>query len=486
MYEFRVIELHIPLFSDMAPNRLGHKADRRPSTTIEDLVEPPPKRSRSRKDHATEVAAGSQSRFLDDPSAEQVGSQSRFLGDPSAEQAGSQSRFLGDPSNAAEFRQFVGRLYLRNKTSGFTTQQLSAKAQSAGARGVEDFAKAGANGKHRGNMSRDILRNLRKSSKMPPLYYAEVPMNNPKKGERNVLTWMPFLLVHEVMSALVSFATGAFANMTDAVASNLRSTCKNLGVCASEFWALGCHGDGVPNQANKTIVCFTWNILSETFHERVLFAALGKDYRDHIHHQAYPSAFGWLCQVILVITMLMHHYIFSDRASASLCNRVCNGVVQSKLVGALQSNVLNGLCVVLGSHRNTFAHVVAMADTPSMRSCKCSCGASIFCSWASSPLFGMTTLPSTPTNEVSRSVQRGRCTNEVSRCIGMGGGTPELGPNWGAKHCFKNVEAIGCGSRRSMASQVGQPSKYAGCAKQPETTLRISVVKLVGGRVATL
>ena len=240
----------------MAPNRLGHKAGRRPSTTIEDPVEQPPKRSRS----GTE------------------GSQSRFLGDPSAEQAGSQSRFLGDPCNAAEFRTFVGRMYLRNKTSGFTTQQLSAKAQAAGAHGVEDFAKAGANGKHRGNMSRDILRTLRKSSKMPPLYYAEIPMNNPKTGARNVLAWLPFLLVHEVMSSLVAFAADAFANMSDSVASNLRDTCKKLGVCASEFWALGCHGDGVPNQANKTIVCFTWNILSDTFHERVLFAALGKDF----------------------------------------------------------------------------------------------------------------------------------------------------------------------------------------------------------------
>ena len=234
--------------SDMAPHRLGHRASRVASTTAEDDPGRPSKRRRSRKQEA------------------QVVSQSGIHGDTVLK--------------AAEFKKFVSRLYLRNTMSGFTTQQLASRARSAGAQGVDDLANVGTKGKYPENMSRDILRNLRRSSSMPPLYYAQIPMKNPKTGANNELTWMPFLLVHEVMAAMSDAGKlfKAETTMSDAVTRNLKATCNKLGVDSNDFWPLGCHGDGVPNQAHKTVVCFTWNILADEASDRILFASLGKDY----------------------------------------------------------------------------------------------------------------------------------------------------------------------------------------------------------------
>ena len=90
----------------------------------------------------------------------------------------------------------------RNRLSGFTTQQLAEKATKAGASGIDGMARAGKSGKHRGNISRDLLRDMLKTYRLPLLYWALIPMRDPKAEQNNVLTWMPVLLVHEMLSAL--------------------------------------------------------------------------------------------------------------------------------------------------------------------------------------------------------------------------------------------------------------------------------------------
>ena len=60
----------------------------------------------------------------------------------------------------------------RNRLSGFTTQQLAEKATKAGASGVDGMARAGKSGKHRGNISRDLLRDMLKTCSLPLLYWA--------------------------------------------------------------------------------------------------------------------------------------------------------------------------------------------------------------------------------------------------------------------------------------------------------------------------
>ena len=166
----------------------------------------------------------------------------------------------------------------RNRVSGFTTQQLAHKATKAGASGVEGLARAGKSGRHRGNIARDLLRNMLVGCTLPLLYWALIPMRDPKTDQNNVLTWMPFLLVHEMLAALWAFFGEQLYEPSPSVEKNLKASCKANGLDFDKnvVLPLGVHGDGVPNQAHKTIVAFTWNILGK-LSERILFAALSKD-----------------------------------------------------------------------------------------------------------------------------------------------------------------------------------------------------------------
>ena len=71
----------------------------------------------------------------------------------------------------------------------------------------------------------------------------------------------------------------ALYNPSPTVEKNLKASCKANGVDFNKevVLPLGVHGDGVPNQAHKTIVAFTWNVLAMKLSERILFAALSKD-----------------------------------------------------------------------------------------------------------------------------------------------------------------------------------------------------------------
>ena len=105
-------------------------------------------------------------------------------------------------------------------------------------------------------------------------------MRGPKTDQNSVLTWMPLLLVHEMLATLWGKLGGALYNPSPTVEKNLQESCRKNGINFDKqcVLPLGVHGDGVPNQANKTIVAFTWNILSlDKMNERILFAALGKD-----------------------------------------------------------------------------------------------------------------------------------------------------------------------------------------------------------------
>ena len=171
----------------------------------------------------------------------------------------------------------------RNRLSGFTTQQLAEKATKAGASGVDGMARAGKSGKHRGNISRDLLRDMLKTCSLPLLYWALIPMRDPKTEQNNVLTWMPFLLVHEMLSALWEALGDALYDPSPTIEKNLKASCTANGINFNKenVLPLGMHGDGVPNNVHKTIIAFTWNILGcGKLSERILFAALGKD-RQH-------------------------------------------------------------------------------------------------------------------------------------------------------------------------------------------------------------
>ena len=193
---------------------------------------------------------------------------------------------------------FIDFKFLRNRVSGFTAQQLADKATKAGAIGVEGLARAGRSGKHRGNISRDLMRFMLKGCSLPLLYWALIPMRDPKTDQNNVLTWMPFLLVHEMLSCLWDVLGNELYDPSPTVEKNIKASCKANGIDFDKEVALplGVHGDGVPNQAHKTIVAFTWNILGKhKLSERILFAALSKDWVNRTFWKPYNILVASMC-----------------------------------------------------------------------------------------------------------------------------------------------------------------------------------------------
>ena len=105
-----------------------------------------------------------------------------------------------DITSTADFRAFCKETFLRNK---LFTHRLTSTAESSGALGVSDFAKSGNYGNRPGNLHRDIMRHCLKDINAPEPYYAEVPTRDPRTAPNNVMVNLPFLLVHELLAAMV-------------------------------------------------------------------------------------------------------------------------------------------------------------------------------------------------------------------------------------------------------------------------------------------
>ena len=74
--------------------------------------------------------------------------------------------------------------YLRNKSSASTTHEVAALAADAGAQGVAHISRCGAQGNNFKNLSRDIMRYVKKmetTSKLftPELYFITLPILDP-------------------------------------------------------------------------------------------------------------------------------------------------------------------------------------------------------------------------------------------------------------------------------------------------------------------
>ena len=92
---------------------------------------------------------------------------------------GTSSGSSGDTEEQEQFKQYCHRLNLSKKLSGVETRELASSAQQAGAKGVERIQKAGAGGRHPGNVQRDLMRGmLRDVQNVPEIYHAEVVVMN--------------------------------------------------------------------------------------------------------------------------------------------------------------------------------------------------------------------------------------------------------------------------------------------------------------------
>ena len=190
----------------------------------------------------------------------------------------------GDPEAAGEFRHHIVDMYMRNKHSAKDTQVLAKKATAAGAQGINDFSNVGCEAKWPGNFQRDLMRKMLRGCEAPPVYWAQVTGADPSKGEKKTNIWLPFLLIHELMSLLlgderhVTSLAQLPANVPG-LKQMKDQWCRQHRTPPEATIGIGLHGDGVPIQrSGKTIEVFSWNFLAVPQAERYPFALVEQQF----------------------------------------------------------------------------------------------------------------------------------------------------------------------------------------------------------------
>ena len=96
----------------------------------------------------------------------------------------------GGRKRARTVGEFVSGLYLVGRLSAPELQEGAAAASSSSSSSAgpssltEELARAGADGRHRGNISRDVISTMSKRSKKPPVYSTKVLFWDEKKQEK--------------------------------------------------------------------------------------------------------------------------------------------------------------------------------------------------------------------------------------------------------------------------------------------------------------
>ena len=96
-------------------------------------------------------------------------------------------------------------------------------AAAQGADGCEPFARVGGQGKHTGNMQRDIMKALGQPSGSCPFFWMEVPY-----AIRAQMVAHPFILPHELLASIYKDRQDLFREAICAQDENLEEFWKNL------------------------------------------------------------------------------------------------------------------------------------------------------------------------------------------------------------------------------------------------------------------
>ena len=77
---------------------------------------------------------------------------------------------MGHRGTKEGFKELLGKYFLTNVLSARQAHELASSSAASGALGVDALSKAGAHGKHPGNMCRDLLRTLLQDCSWPESY----------------------------------------------------------------------------------------------------------------------------------------------------------------------------------------------------------------------------------------------------------------------------------------------------------------------------
>jgi len=149
---------------------------------------------------------------------------------------------LDEEKPAKRLMQHLTNLALENKVSYQEVAELMQEAAQAGVDSTRKLPKSNS------NAARDMCRSLRKGTKWPSFYWADITVWDDKL-QQNLKTALPFLLPHEVIETLYEHAEygknllqhGSLDYEGRQHVQHLRETCHVQNFCCVGLW-----GDGVP------------------------------------------------------------------------------------------------------------------------------------------------------------------------------------------------------------------------------------------------
>ena len=189
-----------------------------------------------------------------------------------------------DERAAQHYRDGLKELFSKSKLSAKDIQDQAERHTKSKGRGANDFATAGKSGTIPGNIYRDLLKQVGKSSTAPEPYLCQVPVADPDSGLRMKI-WMPVLLPHEMMHWMFTSkkmspgdVSGERLPKSSGQYRFFSSFCSVHSLDPSSTIPVGIHGDGVPFAKGQSIECLSWNFISMPAAERIFYGLVEKSW----------------------------------------------------------------------------------------------------------------------------------------------------------------------------------------------------------------
>jgi hypothetical protein len=253
-------------------------------------------------------------------------------------QRGSTKRVVDELRPSKRFKPDVAELFLSNTVSADRAQRLYNNAYQVDKEDIKPFVKE-YKATNQKNVARDLRRKLRKGSKWPTPYYAEIMCFNPKT-QMNERMRVPMWLPHELVSALHDKNGIHLLNQDGydlASLAHLAKVAEHLRVSPSNLVGVGLWCDGTPFNRNrsKSLEVISMNFPGVGTDLRLPLLAIPKDFL--ATHTTYDDIFEVLAWSFQCLYKGRHPRCRHDgsafqRTDAKRTKKIDKDLVQGALV----------------------------------------------------------------------------------------------------------------------------------------------------------
>ena len=206
-------------------------------------------------------------------------------------------------AKAPSLKKKVGETFLHNKLSAKDIFEISqsAAAEGGSSSSVNQFARAGAEGRQLGNLARDLLRSLCRGAPLE-LFWHDIPFWDTAKDEE-IIAPHPCLLPHEVIHQLVSeqgLKSFVVKAAQRAARAQLVKQCDKFGFDPDETISIGIHGDGVPYTKKESLEILSFNSLANPTGDRVPITAVSKKWATQKTWECILKVITWSLRMLFL------------------------------------------------------------------------------------------------------------------------------------------------------------------------------------------